>query len=229
MNKFAAIIPVYQDEVHALRLLNELYFLNAVDILILLDGEDAASDQFKSEVVARNIKLIAGERLKDKNGGKWLQRIFVDFLKEFPLYDGFLRLDPDTKVWRQPKYFPTNSGLFGDIYFLRNFGKTIHSACMGVWTEAAIKIVRSGLLNNEKFSDLKRWGYPRYSLLKFPEEAESSENIAFTEEILTQTCRTLGIPVDVWGEVRGSMKNRTGIPNNEDLRWFATHPHRQNA
>ena len=225
---FAAIIPVYKDEVHALRLLTELTWLNNKDILIMLDGKEAASDNFKKIIADKGIKLLQGERLKNKNGGEWLHRIFVTFLKEFPQYDGFLRFDPDTKVWRDPNYFPNNQGIFCETYNTHKLGKTIQSSCMGVWKNAAIKLIRSGVLINEKFSDLQRWGYPRYTTLKFPEEAESEEPIAFTEEILTLACRTLNIRVDTWGEVEGSIKNRTGIPNNEDLKWFATHPHRQN-
>ena len=226
---FAAIIPVYKDEKHALRLLKELAWLENKNILVMLDGEEAASNGFKKIVTDKGVKLFEDERLKNKNGGEWLHRIFVTFLKQFPQHEGFLRLDPDTKVWREPNYFPDNQGIFCETYNTPGLGKTIQSACMGVWKDAAIKLIRSGVLINERFSDLQRWGYPRYSTLKFPEETASEEPVAFTEEILTLACRTLNIRVDTWGEVEGSIKNRTVIPNNEDLKWFATHPHRQNS
>lgn len=221
VNDYLYLINVYRDEHLAYRTVQELMSISARNILLIYDGTQCSIH------LADYVEVVQGERLKKTNGAAWTERMFLIFLRDYSHLKGFFKIDPDTRIYREPRNVPLD-GVFCDrLTGFYKGRKSIKGGCTGVTKEAALKIFASGLLRQPRFNTYGHYSYPRYGFFRHEWETGEGEDaeISCCDLILTDVCLALKIPIHDWSDVHGAIKFREQPPSNSGLRYFATHPH----
>lgn len=169
--------------------------------------------QIRRHIPRARICLIHdSDRLKLRPTGEWSQR-YLHAALATPGAETILKLDPDACIWRQPASFP-QADWFGTI---SPSGTFIRGGACGFSRRAATRLVASGLLLRPS-----RHQYARYSIFKWPHEAEDKRPISCQDRIVGDAMRALGFAPTPWPEVHvlGNAM-RSPAPGH----FAITHPH----
>lgn len=105
-------------------------------------------------------------RLKNIDGGAWIERIMRSFPPDF---DRYFKIEPDVQILRAAAEFPDDDWL-GYVRYHHEMKRLINFG--GLWgfsRDAIDRVLQSGLLRNEKYLS-RDWTYDRYGKFLLPGE-----------------------------------------------------------
>lgn len=158
-----------------------------------------------------------GERLMViEKGGEIVQEMLRLFLAKPTAY--LFKIDPDTRIVRPFKALPDRLCVFGTLQHHGDFF-SIQGGCIGFTLDAAQKLYASNFLLDPEFT--KRpppWSINQY-LMRRPMEL----GLTSIDWVLGWVCKKMEVELVDWPEI---MSEWQVTPENEDLRYAVTHPHK---
>jgi len=218
------LIHVYKDEQYGIPLLQQIRSLYpSATIACIGDGVDPP--ELRSIAQQVGAYYIAGDRLKlAKHGTRWSKRMFRIALELEA--DPLIKMDADAWLWRRFNHFP-DADLAGTLTcYLRQRLHLVRGGAMMFSRNAIEQILDSGMLDDQEYLDCTRYAYYRYAEWLLEGEERSDELLYSENCTVASIAAKLGLKQVDWAEVHACF--REPIPENVNLQWAATHPHRPN-
>jgi len=164
-----------------------------------------------------NSECYYGERLMViEKGGEIVHEMVRLFLNNETAY--LLKIDPDTRVVRPFRALPDDCAVFGT---LQNQGElfSIQGGCLGFTREAAQKFYSSKFCLDPALSERPPAWVITEDLARRPMEL----GLTSIDWVVGWGCKEMGVALIDWPEI---MSEWQVTPENEDLRYAVTHPHK---
>ncbi len=219
-SKLAFVMHVYKDAEFADRLLGQIRF-HYPDALILCisDGDKSVTpDRFRHH----EVQVLCLERLKlQRLGGIYTER-WMTLIQDQA--ERIVKIDPDAQLWRSFNSFP-DADISGTVMWQKQHALNLVRGGCVVFKRSAIKtILTSKALRDRCYIKNRNYGYYRYWQWLFPREVENRELIYAEDVTIAHIAKRLKLTLANWDEV--NIQWRDEVPENVDLQWAATHPHR---
>ena len=217
---------IYKDEIYAVRLAKQLNdIFPGVKVVVIADGHCYLPSIDAAIKFNPNLEFVQGDRLKNAaNGGmKFTHRNFEEILK-FD-FDVAIKLDPDSYVWREPKYIP-DADWFGnvfqqDLYFLGKKLQTIGGGAMGFKQSTVERLHSSKALLDTRYDSVETF-YDRYRKFKKFSDPDNETGLVRSEDwTLAHVCDRLSIKPAQWDDVKCVQSQEQIYPG---LDFCITHP-----
>lgn len=213
---------VYDDHALVERLIRDLrQIYPQARLICIADGVD--NPEFADFAQRHQVIYTVGERMKQARtfGGLWLERLFR-FALEHSDSQHFIRTEGDAKFWRQFHAFPDAdcAGTLSprcDWLFPRG-------PCWYLRRSTIETILESGVLKQDIYKYDSWFSYGRYSRFLYPGEAYDPTPILLEDVMLGHILQRLNLSLSNWDEVQ--IEFRDAPPDNADLKFAVTHPHR---
>ena len=216
MDNFVVVINIAEETVeqldYCLGSLRAVY--PTVPVHIISDG---INDPAHQAVATRyRTDYTAGKFLKRiECGGRWWQRtlgIGMRYLKAW-----VIKMDPDTRVWRQFHHMPTTP-VGGSLGAIGQMTEHLQGGCQAIRSDAVAELLSSNVLNDE---DLTRFTTfcPDNEMLK----TWLPTGYLTSDFSLMYLLKKLSIEYSNWDEIGARWKV---APSNFNYRFAVTHPHK---
>lgn len=231
MSKLAFYFSVYKDEIWAVRLVHQIkHFYPKADIVCIFDGQGFPG---QAEILGNlGAKVRVGERLKGPGNGMKFSHRNLSVALEYSDAELFLKMDPDSYMWRKFKYFPDLE------FFGQDHRKTIgeafpepvhycHGACWGIRRGLMQRMVDSEIFYDDLYTHPHNL-YNRYAGEKFRkvgDRGDVGDLIMHEDFIFGHAATALGAEPSRWKEVRLHQAQEL-MQDPKELTWAVTHPTR---
>jgi hypothetical protein len=217
---------IYKDEIFAVRLAKQLNnIFPGVKVVAIADGPCYLHSIEQAIRFNPSLEFIQGDRLKNapEGGLSFTKRNFSEILKCD--FDVAIKLDPDSYIWREPKYIP-DADWFGHVVkprqkFLGEDITFISGGVVGFKRSTVKKIHDSDVITSKQYDSYLTF-YDRYNRFsKVADPIGETGRIRTEDWTLAHVCKKLGIEPTEWDDVYCVQTEEQIHP---DLKYFATHP-----
>lgn len=191
-------------------------------IVVVTDGD---SEVYEDLAERWKLDLVHGEKLYGcSTSHAFVNRLLANLLRGSETY--LFKIDPDTRVWRRFRELPAVTSVFGTLESLSEGMRTeirvpanIQGGCVGMTRDAAADILDSQVLNHQSCAV----DYA-HTWARTPEAIEYARRGGLLEDfVFSWGAYQRGIPFVESPEIRSRWKM---TPDNSDLRYAVTHPHK---
>lgn len=194
-------------------------FYSNNDIICIFDG--LKDSQLKTDLEALGVKVIEGSRLKpQKNGAEWITRFFQVFLQNSNA-PSLIKIDVDSLVLRRFNSYPAaKTSMAGSFYDFDDL-RVLDGGCYWIARPTVNQILASRLLEDSRFTNLKTFGYQRFSAkLTGSSVGASDEWILAEDKVIGAIANLLCFKQEEWSEISSSQYPIEQASN----KWAVFHP-----
>lgn len=191
-------------------------------VILISDGDNDIYEDIASQYA---FEYIRGEHLMRLCTVKdYIERMLSALLKGKEKY--FLRIDPDTRIWRRLAIVPAFTSVFGTLETMTErlreeicVPANVQGGCIGFTRDAAEEILSSGVINEESCVNRFERTWARCTSM-----VRVARNGKFADDhVISWAAHELGIPIVESSEIRSRWRLYV---DNSDLRYAVTHPHK---
>ncbi len=203
--------------------LREHYPGSRIDLIV--DGDLENVPRYQAVGARFGARVLPSEPLfKLETGHLFAERVLRQGLDGPEKY--FLKIDPDTRIWRRFAWLPGIACSFGTLETMTmafndrvRHPPNIQGGCIGFTREVAEGVLASGLLTHERCATQARTGWAR----NMDCDVVVARGKMHDDFLLSWAVDAAGFPLVQHSEIASYWRNPV---QNDDLRYAVTHPHK---